>query len=108
MVEIHRMFITIAALLVTGQLLVLLCILKNQFVFANRFLIYVMSVIPVLVAFQLGMLNGTVIDELGIGGKPLMFFLLVAMIILGVDTLWVSFTIASKIEKTAVHSKTLE
>ncbi|WHT49037.1 hypothetical protein QNH10_04980 [Sporosarcina thermotolerans] len=67
--EIHRMFITIAALIVTGQLVTLLFILKNQFVFANRFLVYISSVIPIFVAFQLGLLNGTIIDELGMGGS---------------------------------------
>ncbi|MFD1205534.1 MULTISPECIES: hypothetical protein [Sporosarcina] len=106
--NIHSMFIAIAVLIIAGQLLTILFIMKNRFVFANRFLLYCTSILPVLIAFQLGLLNGTVIDELGMNGNATLFYLIIAIISLGLLTLWFSFSISAKIEKTAAHSSSLE
>lgn len=93
---IHTMFLLIASCIVGSQILTLIFIWKNRFRYANRFIVYPLGILPVLLAFLLGLLNGTVIDELNLNGDSRLFYLL--MPALGLVTLWSSFSIAARIK----------
>lgn len=95
---IHALFLLIASCIVVGQVLMLAFIWTNRFVYANRWIVYVSGIIPILLAFLLGLLNGTVIDELGMDGDSRLFYLELIGIALGLTTLWSSFSIASRIK----------
>ncbi|MDW0114279.1 hypothetical protein QT711_13865 [Sporosarcina saromensis] len=95
---IHTLFLLIASCIVGGQILTLIFIWKNRFRYANRFIVYPLGILPVLLAFLLGLLNVTVIDELNLNGDSRLFYLELLMLTLGLATLWSSFSIAARIK----------
>lgn len=95
---IHTLFLLIASCIVVGQLLTLIFIWKNRFRYANRFIVYALGILSVLLAYLLGLLNGTVIDELNLNGDSRLFYLELLMIALGLAILWCSSSIAARIK----------
>lgn len=69
--ELNSYFTKIAVLLCTGLIACLIFIWRNKANRANSFLVYTISIVCIFVAFYLGMLGGTLADELNLSGNIL-------------------------------------
>lgn len=96
--QIHSIFLQIDSVLLIGQLLVLGFILKNKFTYSNRWLLYFFSFGSIVIAYFLGFLNGIIIDELGMGGKPLFFYFEISIIGLGIVLFFVTLNLSQKMK----------
>lgn len=69
--ELNGYFTKIAILLSIGLLACIVFIWRAQASRLNSYLVYILSVICIFIAFYLGLLSGTLADELNLGGSIL-------------------------------------
>lgn len=83
-------FITILAVSLLLFFIIIIPKLKNKMI--NRFTVLSLSAISILVSAQLLFYEGIIVDEIGLGGDPVSFYLFLAITCMGIINLSLYFS----------------
>ena len=94
---LRPIFITILVVSLLLFFVIIIPKFKNKVI--NGFTVLVLSVISILVSGQLLFYHGIIVDEIGLGGDPVSFYIFLAIVGIGILNLIIYFSRRGRINK---------